>query len=315
MARRSAARLLMAMTFSVLVSGCWDRVEMDQLALVSAVGVDRDPESGESAVYYQVINPLSGASSMMPGGEQSPVYTYEIRGSTFGEVKSSIYRILPRKLFVAHYKVILVSRRTAEQGIRDIVNFIEMQPNGRSSVPILIVDGSFSRFMHTVTPLEQVPSDSIDSRLDFLSQDSLLAGKDNRIKDVIERTEKSEMIVLPLISRISRNLSSNSAEVSADVSANPNNFIIEGGAVFRNYRMAGRLDDKDLIWYHLLNGQRGRHVRRFEVEGNQVSVEFSLDRIRREVVWTNDQPVVRIRMDLALSTVLPMSLFRNPRMK
>src|SRR5690606_129341 len=139
---------------TALLTACWDRTEMNELALVSMMGVDSDPESDKITVYYQIKNPLSGTSAKgTPGGEQAPVYTYEISGSSFGEIKSTIYKMLPRKLFMAHCKVLLVSQRAAKQDMRDIVNFIEMQPNGRSSVPMLIVDGPLSQVMRTLTPL------------------------------------------------------------------------------------------------------------------------------------------------------------------
>ena len=303
MTYRYAAGVFILMMFTALLTACWDKTEMNELALVSMVGVDIDPDSGKKTVYYQIINPLSGTSARgTPGGEQAPVYTYEISGSSFGEIKSTIYKMLPRKLFIAHSKILLVSRRAARQGVRDIVNFIEMQPNGRSSVPMLIIDGPISQVMKTFTPLERVPSDAIDSRLKLLIRNSLLTGKHIKVNDVIERMEKSDTIVLPMIAATSENPSSNSGETAADIDANQNNFIIGGGAVFRDYRMVGKLNDAQLVWYHLLNGDRGRHVRRFQVEGKQVSVELRLVRMKRDVYRQSDQPVVRIRLDLELST-------------
>ncbi|UFJ42668.1 Ger(x)C family spore germination protein [Brevibacillus humidisoli] len=314
MAYRYAAGLFILMMFTTLLTACWDKTEMNELALVSMVGVDSDPDSGKKKVYYQIINPLSGTSARgTPGGEQAPVYTYEISGSSFGEIKSTVYQLLPRKLFVAHYEVLLVSQRVARQGIRDIVNFIEMQPNGRSSVPMLIVDGPISQVMKTFTPLERVPSDAIDSRLKLLIRNSLLVGKHIKVNDVIERMEKSDTIVLPLIAGMKESPSSNSGETSADIDANQNNFIVGGGAVFRDYRMAGKLNDAQLVWYHLLNGDRGRHVRRFQVEGKQVSVELRLVRIKREVFWKSDQPVLQIRLDLELSTALASEFIPHSR--
>jgi len=302
MTYRYAAGVFILMMFTALLTACWDKTEMNELALVSMVGVDIDPDSGKKTVYYQIINPLSGTSARgTPGGEQAPVYTYEISGSSFGEIKPTIYKMLPRKLFIAHSKVLLVSQRAAGQGIRDIVNFIEMQPNGRSSVPMLIVDGSISQVMKTFTPLERVPSDAIDSRLKLLIRNSLLAGKHIKVNDVIERMEKSDTIVLPMIAATSENPSSNSGETAADIDANQNNFIIGGGAVFRDYRMVGKLNDAQLVWYHLLNGDEGRHVRRFQVEGKQVSMELRLVRMQRDVFRQSDQPSVRIRLDLQLS--------------
>lgn len=126
MAYRYAAGMFILMMFTALLTACWDKTEMNELALVSMVGVDIDPDSGKKTVYYQIINPLSGTSARgTPGGEQAPVYTYEISGSSFGEIKSTIYKMLPRKLFIAHSKILLVSRRAARQGVRDIVNFID----------------------------------------------------------------------------------------------------------------------------------------------------------------------------------------------
>jgi spore germination protein KC len=304
MAYRYAAGLFILMMFAALLTACWDKTEMNELALVSMVGVDIDPDSGKKTIYYQIINPLSGTSARgTPGGEQAPVYTYEISGSSFGEIKSTIYKMLPRKLFIAHSKVLLVSRRAAIQGVREIVNFIEMQPNGRSSVPMLIVDEPISHVMKTFTPLERVPSDAIDSRLKLLIQHSLLTGKHIKVNDVIERMEKSDTIVLPMIAGTTEKPSSNSGETAADIDANQNNFIIESGAVFRDYRMVGKLNDAQLVWYHLLNGDRGRHVRRFQVEGKQVSVELRLVRMKRDVFRQSGQPAVRIRLDLELSTI------------
>lgn len=43
-------------------------------------------------------------------------------------------------------------------------------------------------------------------------------------------------------------------------------------------------------------------MRQFQVEGKQVTMALRLARIKREVFWKSDQPVVRIRLDLELST-------------
>jgi spore germination protein KC len=297
-----------------LLTACWDKAEMEQLALVSMVGVDIDPDSGKKTVYYQIINPLSGTSARgTPGGEQAPVFTYTISGSSFGEIKTTIYKMLPRKLFVAHFKNLLVSQRYAKQGIREIVNFVDMEPNGRPSAPMLIVEGPISDVMKTFTPLERVPADSVDSRLNLLIRNSLLAGKHIRLNDVIERMEKSGTIVLPMIDKMTGTPSPDSGERSANIDANQNNFIITGGAVFRDYRMVGKLNDAQLVWYHLLDGDRGRHVRRFQVDGKPISVELRLLRMKRDVSRASDPPKVRIRMDLELSTALETEFVPHSR--
>jgi len=303
MTLRHAASLLILLAAVPLLSSCWDKTEMNQLALVSMVGVDSDPDKGTIKVYYQIINPLSGSSTIKaPGGEQAPVYTYEMEAKSFGEIRSQIYKKLPRKLFIAHYKVLLVSEQTARQSIRDYANFIEMQPNGRSSIPMLVVEGPLEPVMKTFTPLEKVPSDSIRARLDQLIQNSLLSERNIRITDVIERMQQSRSIVLPILTRIDDARSAKSGEVASNIDAEQGSFIISGGAVFQNYRMTGRLNDEQMIWYHLLAGDKGLHVRLFEVEGKPVSLEFHLNQIKRKASWQSGRPVIRIFMDIELST-------------
>ena len=302
---RTAIVLAVVAALSPVLAACWDKTELNQLALVSMAGVDSDPESGEITVYYQIINPLSGPSAKgMPGGsEQSPVYTYAIKGRSYGEIRSNIYKILPRKLFVAHYKVIIVSQRAAKQGIRNLINFIEMMPTNRAAVPMLVAAEPIDRIMNTITPLEKVPSDAIVSRLDMLIDHSLIAGKQNNINDLIERMEKSDPIVMPILSSKTESDPSNSGGISANINANQNSFIIGGGAVFQDYRMTGELTDQELVWYHLLNGERGRQVRRFVIGGKPVSIEWRLVHLERTVQREQDRPVVRIHLELEFSSL------------
>jgi spore germination protein KC len=147
-----------------------------------------------------------------------------------------------------------------------------------------------------------VPSDSISFRLQQLFRQSLIAEQHIKITDVIERMEQSRTIVLPILSRTDGKPANDSGNIASQIDANEGNFIISGGAVIQNYRMTGKLNDDQLVLHHLLEGDRGRHVRRFELEGKPVSLEFNVDRIRREATWKSGQPAIMISMDLELST-------------
>jgi spore germination protein KC len=306
---------------AALLAACWDKTELDELALVGMIGADIDPQSGNHMVYFQIINPLSGTTATGgTEGSQAPVYTYTVSGKSPGEIKSSIYKLLPRRMFVAHTRVMLISRRTAEDGIREIVNFQESLPDARSSIPLLVVDGSLAQVMKTFTPLERAPSDAIDYRLRLLGRQSLYVGGPFDVRDVVERMERSDMIVVPMIRVPKEGTASDSGERATNIDADQQNFIIEGGAVFREYRMVGELADDELVWYHLLNGRRGRQAQQFEMEGEPVTIEMRPVRIRRDVVPKAGRPLVRIKLDLELSTAwasgyVPASLQEMERLE
>lgn len=39
------------------LTGCWDKVEINQLAIGELVGADMDPNTHKQIVYYQIANP------------------------------------------------------------------------------------------------------------------------------------------------------------------------------------------------------------------------------------------------------------------
>ena len=299
---RLAASLFTLILVATLLAACWDKTELNKLALVSMIGIDIEPESGQKMIYFQVINPLGSISARAMGNRQAPVYTYEIRGTTYGEILSTIYKLLARKLFVAHAKIVLVSERAAKQGLRELVNFIDMQPYARTSIPILIVEEPLPDIMEHFTPLEEVPAESIDTRLKLLLRNSLLVGEQVNVNHFIERMEQSNTIVLPMIAKPTEVPSSKSEGTSLDINANKHNFIIEGGAIFQDYRMVGKLHGEQLVWYHLLNGSRGQHVRKFKMDITQITLGIKLLRIQRQVKLQSGKPVVEFKLDIAIST-------------
>lgn len=301
--RHGAAAVVLALLTALLAS-CWDKIEMNELALVSMVGLDRDPESGIYTIWLQIVNPTSGASAKgTPGGEQSPVYTYGASGRTLAEAQASFYNLMPRKMFIHHAKAVLISSRATRQGMKDFMNFSELQSEARMSVPLLVVDGSIGDVMRTFTPLERNPGDSLTSRLKLLADYTLKSGRQADLRDVIERTARDEPIVLPVVAATPGTGDINSWEASASIDANRNQLRINGGAVIRNFRMVGRLNEDELVLYHLLDGERGQFVRRVPFRDGHVTVSMENREAKRQLSWVNGKPVVRLKLRVNLSTL------------
>jgi spore germination protein KC len=210
--------------------------------------------------------------------------------------------LLPRKLFVSQYRALIVSEKMAKEGLLDLVNMIEIQSNGRTSVPLLIAGSPLAQLMKTFTPLESVPADSVSSRLDMLERNSLLVDKNIRVNNLIERMERSEPIVMPIVKLISADSMTKSSDRISYIDANRSNLTSDGGAVIVNYRMVGKLDDDELVWYHLANGGRGRHIKTFQVNGKPTTLVMKPKRIKRSAEWREGRPVVSIDLDIEFIT-------------
>ncbi|MGM0879282.1 MAG: Ger(x)C family spore germination protein, partial [Bacillota bacterium] len=88
--------ILFMLLSSVLLSGCWDRAELQDLDIVSAIGIDEGGDDVENRylVTVQVINEgqIAGVAGQGGTSEVSPVMTYSATGST---VEEALRKIAP----------------------------------------------------------------------------------------------------------------------------------------------------------------------------------------------------------------------------
>jgi spore germination protein KC len=155
--------LLFIIVSAVLVSGCWDSRELNELGIVSAVAVDLD-ENKKWVVTYQVVIPQSN-KSQDGGGGQAPVTVFSSTGRTITEATDNARIESPRSFFFAHSRVLVMSQRVARYGINPIVDFYLRNTDRRETVEVVITAGEARKIIEVLTPLERVPGNTLNSLL------------------------------------------------------------------------------------------------------------------------------------------------------
>jgi spore germination protein KC len=300
----------MCVVLCLTLTGCWDRVEINDLAIVDLIGVDRDPESGELTVYYQVFNPLAGSTSSGSPGQQSPVFTYEFKGKTISDIRGYINTLMSRRLFLNHYRGVIVSRRMAEQSLHELLIDIETNPATRTSVPIFVADDPVSDIMNTFAVLERIPGEALELQVRSATHLSLLFTREFRIKDLSERMLEGTAIAVPMVHLAQGNPITKSSDRSSMIQANYGNDQLKDGAVIKNFRMVGKLSNRKMVWLDLLSGSKSLHSMTMKVDGEDVQFTMRQVRNKIQVDYRNGKPVVTIRLDLQVSTGLSLNL--NP---
>ncbi|WP_445648562.1 Ger(x)C family spore germination protein, partial [Priestia aryabhattai] len=65
--KRKGFLLLVMMTMTILLTSCWSKKELTDLAIVSAMGID-ETKDGRFHITLQIINPGNVAGGMQGGG-------------------------------------------------------------------------------------------------------------------------------------------------------------------------------------------------------------------------------------------------------
>ncbi|MBF8984067.1 Ger(x)C family spore germination protein [Lutibacter sp. B2] len=115
---------------SVFITGCWNYREIEQMAIVSGLAIDKKGDKYEITV--EVINPESGQGLKM----NPNMYTAE--GNTIFDAVRNMITTVGKKLYWSHAKVIVVSENVAKEGVLSVLDFITRDGETRSNIWLLV---------------------------------------------------------------------------------------------------------------------------------------------------------------------------------
>ncbi|REK76738.1 Ger(x)C family spore germination protein [Paenibacillus paeoniae] len=282
------------------LTGCWDRTEINELAIVGLVGSEENADTGNTIVYYQIVNPAAFAHDSGRGGT-SPVYTYKIEGKSRGEMGQKSAESLPRRLFTDHYQTHIVTEKLASKGLRPFLNFYERQYNRRSSLLLFVTDSKLSDVLMTYTPLEQLPGRTLRSLVYNTNRATGRISMKSRVKDLVDNMESSTYTVLPIIS-LRDDKPILTTKRFETIEANRSNLILSGAAVFKQDRMIGKIGLRENGYYNLLKGETNSFFQSIKLDSLSIDLSANKIKVQQSLTQTDGVPVwnVRITANLAI---------------
>lgn len=142
MRKQIRAFILIALFLQLIIStGCWNRRELNEIAILSGLGIDPGPKADEITLVYQIINASAiagkGVSSM-----KTPFITLTTSGKTLFSAIRKGTRESSRRLYFGHVQVYIISSEVAEKkGIKDLLDMIYRDHEIRENIKVLIAKG------------------------------------------------------------------------------------------------------------------------------------------------------------------------------
>ncbi|MDN4106424.1 Ger(x)C family spore germination protein [Paenibacillus polymyxa] len=183
--RKKILWVCIASFFLLVLNGCWSRKELNEMAFTVAMGFDKSDD--HYMVSIQVVNP-SGAASKKGGGNEAPIVTYSTEGTSVFEALRKTTTKSPRKLYLSHMRVIVISEEVAKEGIGKVLDFLSRDHDMRTDFFIVVTkDATAQEILKTLTLLEKVPANTMFASLESSSKAWAVTGEvtlDNLISDI-----------------------------------------------------------------------------------------------------------------------------------
>jgi len=280
----------------LLLGGCWNKRELNELAIVTAVGVDKSDEQFEISV--QIVNPSQVASNKA-SGIQVPVFTYHAKGKSLFDAIRKLTALTPRKPYYAHAQIIIIGEEMAEEGMNSILDLFQRDPEGRSDFNFIVShDSTAQEILSVLTPLEDVPASKMFKSLKV--SEAVWGTTESVILDDLIQSLGSidHSAVLPSIhiygDADAGDFSSNIEKIDS-----PAQLKYGGLAIFKNYKLIGYLTEQESRDYNFLNNNIKST---FEIiacpEEGKISTEIINSSTKMTGHFQNDVPSISIKLDI-----------------
>jgi spore germination protein KC len=238
------------MILTVLV-GCYDRIEVDDMSYVIAVGIDKD-RSETIELILQIVMP----SKIEEGGGKDSIYTERIKTTDISTGINTTNNITGKIINLSHVKTIVFSKEIAQEGIQHYIKEIVNEEGFRPSINVVVA--------------EETADEVLSSLISTANWNPSCAHKLNGHTYL-----HSELIKSTTLHEFYLGLGKEHTNV---VTALADKEKVIGIAIFNKGIMAGHLNEKESLYYSLMNSETNEYIipmLNVIDEGNQLTIKLS----------------------------------------
>ncbi len=272
-----------------MLSGCWDRTEVNDLAYVISTGFDK-VEDNEFRISVQVPLPgsMGGQGSSGGGGGtggSGPYYVDSGVGRNVRESNDDLQKRMSRQLYFSHRRIIIFGEELARGGFKKSLDVVLEQTESRLSTYVLLTDGEAIEILNATPHLEQLPSEA--------AREIAKSSVGITVKDVLEDIAKPGKD--PVIPKIEKTLTQN-----GDSEDKKEELKINGFGVLKGEKLAFFTTKQEAIgvmW--LLEEFKGANYTFSVGEKNELNVKIHKNKVNPTFKVKNGQPSFTLNISIA----------------
>ncbi|WNF37503.1 Ger(x)C family spore germination protein [Bacillaceae bacterium IKA-2] len=154
-------KLFLIFIYSLILVGCWNKHEINEIAIVIGVGIDKIED--QYVVTAQVIKPLPKGGG---GGEDLSTWSITSRDITVGNAINELSSISPRPLYWPHLQIIIFSEAVAKEGLGQVISWFTRDRDSRAGAYVVVTRGKAEDLLNQTIELGEMPAKSMASFLD-----------------------------------------------------------------------------------------------------------------------------------------------------
>lgn len=260
----TACLLLAVMT----LTGCWDIRDINHRTLPVVLGISTD-EDGKYKVFLKIVEPIE---------DNLEVKIVTGTGETISHAVDVISRNMETSVDLLHVKVIMIERKTAEEGMKDIIAGFMRSREVSPKVLIAICDQNMDEFFSILTESKELHGTNM---FDYFEKN---AGWNPEI-------------ALTRIWEVYRSIHSYTRDVAIPllVTGETTTYKQVGSAVIKNGKMVEQISNNETLLFNAFNNESTHGQIEVLDHASVMIIGKSMD---QHIELTDKQPFLQSRINL-----------------
>lgn len=292
-------KIIPLVIISMFMSGCWDRIEINEKSFISTIGIDSGKDIGKQEELKKIkgdepfrendIDKLHMVFASPDMSELGPGKSPAVKDNTIivdsYSIQDGVYKAnskSSRSLQFGHTKLLLISNELMlyPEVMKEIVDYFQRQPGLNRMMYIAVVDGKTENFIKYQSKMEA----NIQSFFTGLMDNSTMNA-------TIFPVTLNEFLML-----LSENGNAILPKLIYD--KDHNDIRLSGVSVIKNYKIIGDLSPVETSDIEILRGKikGGKKV----IYRNGHPVDFKIDNIKRKIRLVNSGEKLGFNINIEL---------------
>ena len=287
--------LIIITLFILLISsGCYNYKEINDMAIVSSIGIDKDNKNDKYIVSAQIMNSKESEDS-----EDSQITVYTKEGDTVHEALRNITLKSPRKLYGNHLSKIVLSEEVAKEGIDNILDIFNRITEVRNEFIITIVKEDKARdVLKVLTTTESIPAEYVKLSLKIADKTSGLTYATKLDEFISLYLKKGIDPVVPVL-KIDKK-EKKGTTINNITTTNPiSKIVIEDLAVTNKGKLETYLKNEEVIGYNFLRNQIQKMIIpvKCDDENNYASILILKNKTKSNTVKKDNEYIINFNIN------------------
>lgn len=270
---------LLFVFFILLISGCWNYRELNDLAIVTSIAIDKKNNNYE--VSALIIN----------NKESSTIYSSG--GKTIAQALKKINLKIPKELYLGHLETIIISEDVAHEGIKNTLDYLLRNPETIKQFYLIVAkNAKANEVIKASSPLESFSGQSINSSVTSSSDIQGIKANIEYNKFIENMLKKGKEETLPTITLKDKKIK------------------LDTISIFKNGRLLGYTNSSESQGINIILNQIDETYLSYKCNNGYVTSNISNIKTRIKNYFKNKKPYIYIWVK-ADATIDEITCFTN----